>query len=277
MPQAHTPEAPARGRPFASYLRAIDATPLLAAEEERELARRVAGGDPEARDHLVRANLRLVVNVACKYAGKGLDVEDLVAEGNMGLLRAAEAFDHSRGVRFSTYAIFWIKQSIRRAIVNTGKTIRLPAYMAELLVKWRRATAQLHEELDRPPTHEEVGRHLNLSARRLKVIQKAIRIHNRASQAGPGDEPLPLEELVRDVSAGPDAHLSSAEELRQVLGLLDRLDKREAAVLRLRFGLGGEGPLTLREIGARLDLTRERVRQIEGDSLRKLREHLAAA
>src|SRR5262249_34842247 len=144
------------------------------AEEELELAYRVLDGDAEARDHLVRANLRLVVNIARSYGGKGMDLPDLIAEGNLGLLRAAEGFDPTMGTRFSTYASYWIRQYIKRGLLNTGKTIRLPAYTNDLMNKWRRATAQLQDELGRPPTQEEVAQHLNLSRRKFKIVKKAL-------------------------------------------------------------------------------------------------------
>jgi RNA polymerase primary sigma factor len=259
--------------PFAAYLHDIDETPLLDATQEQDLARRIADGDAEARDHLVRANLRLVVNLARGYIGRGLSLEDLIAEGNLGLLRASEGFDPAFGCRFSTYATYWIKQSIKRALVNGGRTIRLPSYMVELLVKWRRATAQLLEEMGRAPTHEEVADLLGLSAKKLKIVQKALRIYNAESQEAEDGVGLSLGELARD-DTDPGASLTGAEDLRQVLELLSQLDPRDAAVLRLRFGLDGEQPRTLKEIGDRLGLTRERVRQIERDSLRKLREQL---
>jgi RNA polymerase primary sigma factor len=263
-------------QPFESYLRDINETSLLSATEEQELAWRVEEGDPEARDHMVRANLRLVVNIARGCVGRGLSLEDLIAEGNLGLMRAAEGFDPSMGVRFSTYASYWIKQSIKRALVNTAKTVRLPAYMVDLLSRWKQASARLQEELGRAPTQEEVARQLGLSAKKLKVVQKAIRIYNATQQeevAGTGS-------MLSDIAGsepGPDARLTGVEETNQVLDLLDELDEREAAVLRLRFGLGGEEPRTLKEIGERLGLTRERVRQIECEGLRNLRERLAAA
>jgi RNA polymerase primary sigma factor len=263
--------------PLETYLREIDETPLLGADEERRLAYRIREGDSEARDHLARANLRLVVNLARSYQGKGLALQDLIAEGNLGLLRAVEGYDPSMNTRFSTYAAFWIRQSMRRAVVNTAKTVRLPAYMAQLLTEWRRATAQLHEELGRPPTEEEVARKMKLPPRKLNLIKKAIRIHNGGPHNGPGEEGPSLDELVEDGNGrAPEAEMMRSEELREVLDHLDRLDPREAAVLRLRFGLSGEDPKTLKEIGERLGLTRERVRQIEAEALAKMNESLVA-
>jgi RNA polymerase primary sigma factor len=258
-----------------NYLREIDATPLLTAHEEKVLARRIAEGDVAARDYMVRANLRLVVKIAREYTGKGLDLQDLIAEGNLGLLRAVEGFDPEMNTRFSTYASYWIKQSIRRALVNTAKTIRLPAYMVELLSKWRRATAYLQEELGRPPTHEEVARHLKLSKKKLNIIKKAIRIHSATPQSAAAEDNWSLTEMLEDDrTKAPDTQLFESDDLRQVLQLLNEMDPREATVLRLRFGLNGEDPLTLKEIGERLGLTRERVRQIETEALRRLADSL---
>src|SRR5438552_7840195 len=162
--------------PLETYLSEINETALLSAEEEKLLALRIEEGDSEARDHMIRANLRLVVNIARSYIGKGLGLEDLVAEGNLGLLRAVEGFDPTMNTRFSTYASYWIKQSIKRAVVNTAKTIRVPAYMAELLSKWRRATNKLTDELGRTPTDEEVARMVGVPKKKLGIIKKAIRV-----------------------------------------------------------------------------------------------------
>src|SRR5689334_2415492 len=168
--------------PLETYLREINETPLLNAEEEKELAERIETGDNEARDQMVRANLRLVVNIARSYTGKGLALQDLIEEGNLGLLRAVEGFDPRMTTRFSTYASYWIKQSIKRALVNTAKTIRVPAYMVELLAKWRRASAKLQEVLGRAPSQDEVASVLDLPKKKLNIIKKAIRIYNAVPQ-----------------------------------------------------------------------------------------------
>src|SRR5580700_5295741 len=157
--------------PLETYLREINETALLTANEEKELSYSIEQGNKEARDRMVRANLRLVVNIARAYTGKGLPLQDLIAEGNLGLMRAVEGFDPTMNTRFSTYASYWIKQSIKRAVINTGKTIRIPAYMNELLVKWRRATLKLQDELGRTPTQEEIASSLNLPRKKLAIIK----------------------------------------------------------------------------------------------------------
>src|SRR5437762_3913320 len=184
--------------PLETYLREINETPLLNAEQEKELAYRIEAGDSEARDRMVRANLRLVVNIARSYTGKGLGLQDLIEEGNLGLLRAVEGFDPTMNTRFSTYASYWIKQSIKRALVNTAKTIRIPAYMVELLAKWRRATAKLQEELGRTPTQEEIARSLDLPKKKLAIIKKAIRVYNSVPQTEQIENGWSLDELIMD-------------------------------------------------------------------------------
>ena len=261
--------------PLETYLREINETKLLTAAEEKELADRIAQGDARARDRMVRANLRLVVNIARGYTGKGLGLQDLIEEGNLGLMRAVEGFDPSVGTRFSTYASYWIKQSIKRALINSAKTIRIPAYMVELLSKWRRATARLLDELRRNPTNEEVARMLGVPKRKLPIIKKAIQIYNSAPQSDQTEAGWSLGELVIDEQMRtPDDKLLEDDVLSQVMSMLHELEPRESTVLEMRFGLGDEEPHTLKEIGQQLGLTRERVRQIENEALRKLGDGL---
>jgi len=266
---------PAAQTPLETYLREINETALLTAKDERDLAALIADGDVKARDRMVRANLRLVVNIARGYTGKGLSLQDLIEEGNLGLLRAVEGFDPNMGTRFSTYASYWIKQSIKRALINCAKTIRIPAYMVELLSKWRRASARLTEELGRTPTPEEVGRVLGLQKKKLPIIKKAIRIYNATPQTDQAETGWSLGEIVMDERLkNPEEELVEHDVLKLVREMLTTMDPREATVLKMRFGLEDCEPHTLKEIGERLGLTRERVRQIETEALGKLSEGL---
>ena len=261
--------------PLETYLREINETALLTAADEQELAIAIGQGNTQARDRMVRANLRLVVNIARGYTGKGLSLQDLIEEGNLGLLRAVEGFDPAMGTRFSTYASYWIKQSIKRALINTAKTIRIPAYMVELLSKWRRASARLTEELGRSPTPEEVARVLGLPRKKLPIIKKAIRIYNSTPQTDQSEAGWSLGEMVMDEHLkNPEDELVDNDSMAQVQRLLETMDPREATVLRMRFGLENFEPHTLKEIGETLGLTRERVRQIETEALGKLSQTL---
>lgn len=258
--------------PLELYLKAINDTPLLSAEQERELAERVAIGDFAAREHLVKANLRLVVSIARGYLGKGLSLEDLIEEGNLGLIRAVEGFDSMMDTRFSTYASYWIKQSIRRAVMNNGKPIRLPAYMVSLLAKWKRVNAALTDRLGRQPTPEEIGKQLRLSKKKVGIVAKAIRV-NSLTPYPEGDEEqgIPIDDvLIDDRRKSPDAELIESDDLDRVMRQLGQLDDRESIVIKMRFGLEDYSPMTLREVGERLGLTRERVRQLENQALAKL-------
>ncbi len=261
--------------PLETYLREINETALLSAADEQELAGQIAQGNAHARDRMVRANLRLVVNIARGYVGKGLSLQDLIEEGNLGLLRAVEGFDPAVGTRFSTYASYWIKQSIKRALINSAKTIRIPAYMVELLSKWRRATSRLTEELGRTPTPEEIARVLGLAKKKLPIIKKAIRIYNLMPQTDQPESGWSLGEIVMDERLkSPDEELVEHDVMTRALAMIHTLDQREATVLRMRFGLDDQSPHTLKEIGERLGLTRERVRQIETEALQRLAEGL---
>ena len=261
--------------PLETYLREINETALLSAEEEKELAYQIAEGHKQARDRMVRANLRLVVNIARAYTGKGLPLQDLIEEGNLGLLRAVEGFDPEMNTRFSTYASYWIKQSIKRALVNSAKTIRIPAYMVELLTKWRRATAKLHDELNRTPTPEEVACELGLPKKKLRIVKKAIQLYNSTPQTDNSDSGWSLGEMVADDrTKGPEDELIEHDNLKHVYEMLTVMDAREATILRMRFGLDDAEPKTLKEIGEMLGLTRERVRQIENEALGKLAKGL---
>jgi RNA polymerase primary sigma factor len=261
--------------PLETYLREINETALLTADDEKALARRIAKGDVQARDRMVRANLRLVVNIARGYSGKGLSLQDLIEEGNLGLLRAVEGFDPDVGTRFSTYASYWIKQSIKRALINSAKTIRIPAYMVELLSKWRRAATRLSEELGRTPTPEEIARVLGLSKKKLPIVKKAIRVYNATPQTDQSESGWSLGDMVMDERLkSPEEELLETDVLSHVRNMMANMDPREATVLRMRFGLENGEPHTLKEIGEQLSLTRERVRQIETEALRKLADGL---
>jgi RNA polymerase primary sigma factor len=261
--------------PLETYLREINETGLLSADDEKELARLIEGGDIRARDRMVRANLRLVVNIARGYTGKGLSLPDLIEEGNLGLLRAVEGFDPAMGTRFSTYASYWIKQSIKRALINSAKTIRIPAYMVELLSKWRRASTRLSEELGRTPTPEEVARVLGLPKKKLPIVKKAIKIYNSTPQTDQSEAGWSLGDMVMDERAKtPEDELLEHDVLTHVRQMMQTMDPREATVLKMRFGLDEMEPHTLKEIGEQLNLTRERVRQIETEALRKLADGL---
>jgi RNA polymerase primary sigma factor len=253
-----------------TYLLEINETPLLKAEEERDLARRIHKGDAQAREHMIRANLRLVVSIAKMYGERGLTLPDLIMEGNVGLMKAAEKFDPDAGCRFSTYATWWIKQSIRRALVNTVKSVRVPSYMAEMSSKWRSVSHELTFML--APTVEEVAQELGIPRESWPLLKRTIHTSSLGSQVS-------LEALTANQDTVEDQHTQSPEELLLNEDLLARLgdllkliDEREATILRLRYGLGDGAvePMTLKEIGKIIGLTRERVRQIERDALRKL-------
>jgi RNA polymerase primary sigma factor len=255
------------------YLDRIKSTPLLTAQQERQLARRIQEhSDPVARERMVQANLRLVVKIAKDYSSTGMTLGDLVAEGNIGLMRAAEEFDPDAGVRFSTYAAWWIKQAIKRALIHSGQSIRIPAYLAKLITKWRRAAAALEAKQGRPPTIEEMARKLGISRKKAEIVQQGLTAVNAPSQMGT-DETQTLAEMIEDGDGPPEQGLLDASDGPILSSLLSRLPERERRILELRFGLDGyEGPQrTFKEIGKIIGLTRERVRQLEKKALADLK------
>lgn len=263
---------------LAIYLRQINRFRLLTAAEEIELGRRIRRGDLEARNEMIRANLRLVVNIARNYVGRGLALADLIEEGNLGLLRAVDGFDPDQGCRFSTYGSWWIRQSIRRALIDSIRPIRIPAYMVELIAKWKNVQASLTDELGGPPTPEQVAEAMHLEPHKVAVIRRAVRAITSADQPLGADGRFTLSEMIEDYrDAKPDEHLFSRQEIETLNRLLDAINQREATVLRLRFGIEDNEPMTLKAVGAKLNLTRERIRQLEQGALRKLRGVLGHA
>lgn len=256
-----------------NYLAEISKVPLLTAEQEQELGAAVQQGDPSAREAMIRANLRLVVSIAKRYQRRGLTLLDLIEEGNIGLVKGVERFDPSHETRFSTYATWWIKQSIRRALIDTAKTVRIPSYMVEIISRLKASQVELEDKLGRQPTVQELANEMGLGPDKVKLVKRAMRA---AQNSG---EPVSIEAIseARDTiedtkTVRPDEAMLDANEIERLQGLLDSIDPREAEILRLRFGIDNEGPLTLREIGEQFGITRERVRQIETRALRKLAE-----
>ena len=255
------------------YLREINQTRLLAPDEEIHLARRIRKGDLQARDEMIRSNLRLVVSIAKNYTRRGLSLLDLIEEGNLGLLRAEKKFDPAQGCRFSTYASWWIRQSIKRSLINAVKPVEIPAYMVEMINKWRRAAAQLECEVGRPPSQEEIAHRMGLSRRKIEVIARAARAFSSPFQAVTEDSEWSLSEMVADEGMrSPADVLFENRRAEAVMKILASIDDRASEILRLRFGLDGQEPMTLKEIGDKVGLTRERVRQIERDTLQCINE-----
>ena len=258
--------------PVRMYLKEIGKIPLLTAEEEIQLAKRMEQGDEEAKKKLAEANLRLVVSIAKRYVGRGMMFLDLIQEGNLGLMKAVEKFDYEKGFKFSTYATWWIRQAITRAIADQARTIRIPVHMVETINKLVRVQRQLVQELGRDPTPEEIGKEMSMEVEKVREIMKIAQEPVSLETPIGEEEDSHLGDFIEDDSALAPADAATYIMLReQLIDVLDTLTPREQKVLRLRFGLDDGRARTLEEVGKEFDVTRERIRQIEAKALRKLR------
>ena len=266
------PEGVSIEDPVRMYLKEIGKVPLLSAEEEKELAMRMEKGDEEAKKRLAEANLRLVVSIAKRYVGRGMLFLDLIQEGNLGLIKAVEKFDYKKGYKFSTYATWWIRQAITRAIADQARTIRIPVHMVETINKLIRVQRQLLQELGREPYPEEIAEKMNLPVDRVREIQKISQEPVSLETPIGEEEDSHLGDFIQDDNVPVPAEAAAETMLKEQLDeVLKTLTEREKKVLRLRFGLDDQRARTLEEVGKEFDVTRERIRQIEAKALRKLR------
>lgn len=264
------------GDAFQLYLREIGQVKLLTREEEIALAKRIKRGDKRARGQMIKANLRLVVKIARQYDRLGLPLLDLINEGNIGLMKGVDRFDLRKGAKLSTYASWWIKQSIKRALANQSKTIRLPVHVVDSLAHIRRAERKLRETLDREPTDDEVAHDLGLDARRVRQYREASRAPVSLDSPIGDENSASVSEVVADFNAAaPFDHLVNHSDNQLVREVLATLDARESKILAMRFGLDNGEPKTLEEVGKRFGVTRERVRQIQEQALKKMRAQIA--
>ena len=259
------------------YLREIGKIPLLTPEEEADLAQRIIKGDQKAKNKMVESNMRLVVSIAKRYGGRGLDFLDLIQEGNTGLLRAVEKFDPAKGFKFSTYATWWVRQAITRAIADQARTIRIPVHMVETINKVLRTSRKLTSELNREPTNEEIAKELDMEPEKIDYVMR-IKQDIASLDASIGregdDEDSVLGDFVEDEERDSPEESAANQILKEQLSeIISTLTDREQKIIRLRFGIGGGRPHTLEEVGAEFDVTRERIRQIEAKALSKLRKN----
>lgn len=259
-----------------TYLADINEVPLLTAQDEIALAERIGDGDLEAREHMIRANLRLVVSIAKNYVNRGLSFMDLIEEGNIGLMKAVEKFDPQAGCRFSTYATWWIKQGIRRSLVNSVKTVRVPSYMSEIVGKWKSMAMELNFRLGRTPTSSEIAEELGLPLSNWNVVRETVLSHSQPVHSMNEDASSVFSEMLEDSrTKTPEEEIFTNMELTRMQELLEAIDEREAAILKMRYGLESGKSMTLKAIGEELGVTRERVRQMEQEALRKLHSTMA--
>ena len=259
------------------YLREIGKIPLLSAEEEMDLARRIVEGDKKAKDKMAEANMRLVVSIAKRYSGRGLDFLDLIQEGNTGLLRAVEKFDPDKGFKFSTYATWWIRQAITRAIADQARTIRIPVHMVETINKLLRTKRRMTQELNREPTIEELSKELDMQPEKIeyviKIKQDISSLDAGVGRDGEDDDSVLQDFIVDEDTVSPEDSASNQLLKEQVQEILSSLSDREQKIVRMRFGLDNGKNHTLEEVGQEFAVTRERIRQIEAKALAKLRKH----
>lgn len=258
-----------------TYIKEIGLTKLITPDQEVELARRFKEGDESARDLMIRANLRLVVRIASEYKNYGMSLPDLISEGNIGLMKAVERFDPSKGGKLSTYASWWIKQAIKRALANQSKTIRLPVHMVEKITRMRRVSESLHEFFGREPTDVELADELGMEVHKLSMLRQAsMRTSSLDAPIHDGEVTEYAEIIGDEKSSDPLAILSNKNIQSELDGLLELLDERELQIITSRYGLGGERPKTLEEVGAEIGVTRERIRQVQNSALLKMGRYL---
>ena len=257
------------------YLKQISVIPLITVQEEIALAKQIAGGDEKAREKMITANLRLVVKIAQDYSNIGLSLLDLINEGNIGLMKAVERFDPSKGGKLSTYASWWIKQSIKRALANQSKTIRLPVHMVDRVTQIRKTTLYLTEKLGREPTDDEIAEEMKIPVSRITHLKSVSKKPSSLDSPINNEEGSTLGDIVADEkSNSPVENLQSKSLIGDVDKVLSTLEPREADIIRLRFGLEGHDPQTLEEVGERIGITRERVRQLQEQAIRQLRRNM---